>query len=161
MSWEYALGEACLTVIVGVVVYALGIAVVNFYIKPVNKLSKVIGEILDSLVFYANIYTNSARPDISPEDKKSRDEASFTIRHNATLLLSRAQQVRLYSVASALRVVPSKLAINEAHSNLIGLSNYCFKSNPIGTFELSERVKKLLTTHEIPPQVPLQNLVTA
>lgn len=166
MSWESALGEACLTVIVGVVVYALGIVVVNFYVKPVNKLSKSIGEILDSLVYYANIYTNPAWASITPEQEKSRNDAKDTLRHNATFLLSRASQIRLYSVASTLRIIPTKQAINEAHSDLIFLSNACLNRlsrndiNPIDTFQVAERIKKLLTSNGIPPPVPPQNLVT-
>jgi NTP pyrophosphatase (non-canonical NTP hydrolase) len=70
MDWLFALGEAILTVIIGVSVYVLGEVIIEFYIKPVNELSDTIGEVLDSLVFYANIYTNPARTGLTEEENK-------------------------------------------------------------------------------------------
>jgi hypothetical protein len=105
---------------------------------------------------------NSARQTQKTKRKiYDRNEASGTLRHKATLLLSRATQIRLYSVASTFRILPSKQAINEAHGDLIFLSNSCFKCNSIGTFQVAERIKKLLTTNEIPLKVPLKDLVIA
>ncbi|MGD0070286.1 MAG: hypothetical protein ABSB71_01840 [Candidatus Bathyarchaeia archaeon] len=159
MDWLFALGEAILTVIIGVTVYALGEVAVKFYIEPVNKLSDVIGEVLDSLVFYSNIYTNSARAPISEEENKFRLEAQNTLRQKATLLSSRESRISLYSVASFFRAVPKKESMQDVYSGLIFLSNSCFQCNPIGTSLLSERIIKLLTSREIPPKVPPESLV--
>lgn len=107
---------AILTVLIGVTVYVLGQIASKFFIEPVHELSQIIGEIGDSLIFYANVYTNTATPD------KHR-EANKILRQQTCTLKAREQTVRWYSLFSCLGFIPSRENVNEAHSELIGVSN--------------------------------------
>lgn len=53
-----SVAAALLTVLIGVVVYALGQIFSNFVIEPIHKQDEIRGEIADSLVFYADVYSN-------------------------------------------------------------------------------------------------------
>ena len=113
---------------------------------------------MDTLVFYANIYTNPTKDVAIGEEWKLRTQASDALRQKATLILSRKTRIRLYSVATFFGAIPTENAIDEAHKDLIFLSNSCFRCNPIGTSLVSDRIVKLLTSGEIPPKVPPQDL---
>jgi hypothetical protein len=147
------LSQAALTVIIGVAVYALGQIVVKFLIEPVDQLSQMIGEVLDSLVYYSNVYTNPVIGAEPREMTELRNEAQNKLRQKATLLMSKASRVRLYSLASFFRIVPRRESVNKAHGELIFLSNSCFlrMTDSLRTFESSENVKKLLTSKEWNP----------
>jgi hypothetical protein len=136
--------QACLTVIIGVAVFALGQVVVSFLVEPVNKLSEAIGEVLDALVFYANIYTNPMQTSATSEMKDDRKKAQNELRQKATLLMSRASRVRWYGLASFFKVIPRKENVKKAQHELIFLSNSCFSCDPLKTFESSEQITKLL-----------------
>lgn len=154
MDWASALLQAILTVIIGVTVYALGQVAVKFFIEPLDKLSETIGEVLDTLVYYSNIYTNPVIEHEPIEMTTLRKDAEKTLRQKATLLLSKASRVRLYGFASFFRVIPPKKNIIEAHKELIFLSNSCFSGNPEGTFKSAEKIKILLISRKAPPSIP-------
>jgi hypothetical protein len=137
--------QASLTVIIGVSVYVLGQIIMMFFIDPVNKLKLTIGEVLDILVYYANVYTNPRNTHEPDEMTQRRNEASDALRQKAVQLKSRANLVRLYSLASFFRMVPREEEVNQAHSELIFLSNQCFTCDPVRTFESSEKTQKLLS----------------
>ena len=138
--------QAMLTVIIGVLVYAFGEIAVKFFVEPVNVLSQTIGEVLDTLIYYANIYTNPVREGESESKEMSelRKEAQKTLRQKGTLLISRANRVRWYTISSFFRILPKKDNIKEAHRELILLSNSCFTCDALKTYKSSERITELL-----------------
>ena len=61
MSEEYKiLLTSALTILGGIIIFAAGQALVKFIIEPLHDQSNLIGEIADSLVFYANAGTTIA-----------------------------------------------------------------------------------------------------
>ena len=107
-----------LTIIGGVTVYVIGRIIEKFYIEPVHEQAKLIGEIADTLIFYANIYLN---PDIGKTEEL--DETAKILRQYASHLMASTQRIRGYWFLQLFRVVPKHKNIIKAHENLIGLSN--------------------------------------
>ncbi len=137
--------QAMITVIIGVSVYVLGQVIVKFFIEPVNLLSQTIGEVLDTLIYYSYIYTNPVTGPIVKSEVEDRQRAQDALRQQATLLLSKDSRVRWRRVSSFLKIIPSKENVKKAHSELIFLSNSCFKCDPKKTYESSERIVKFLS----------------
>lgn len=109
------------------------------YFRLVLQLRQVIGEIAETLIFYANQYCNSGTG-----TKKAMDEASENIRKKASLLRSRARLIRGYRLFSLLRILPRRSNVEEASGELIYLSNSIHRGNPTKNYERSERIKELL-----------------
>lgn len=132
---------SALTIVGGVIVYALSQIILKFIIEPIHGQKKIIGEIADALIFYGNIYCN---PGIGPKEKI--DEASEKLRQLATLLQSRTHLIPCYGFFEKIRIVNKTSAIKEASRNLIGLSNSVYKP-PVGGWsplEYAREIKKLL-----------------
>lgn len=119
-----------LTIIGGVTVYALSQIVVG----PIFEQRKIIGEIADALIFYANVYS-SRIPGLTSKDKI--DAASKRLRQLAALLQSKTHLIPWYGVFERLRIVHKSAAIEDASTALIGLSNSVGDSSP----QSSERVR--------------------
>jgi len=134
--------SAIATIIGGVIVYFLGHLSVALFVEPIHRLRSVIGEIADSLVFYANVYCN---PGLAPQDKN--DEASEVLRRQASQLKSRAYAIPWYPLWQRVKVVRKKKEIEEASAELIALSNSIHGGAGISggdNSERRERVEKLL-----------------
>jgi hypothetical protein len=110
-----------LTVLGGVVVFVLGQIIAKFFIEPIHEQFRVIGEIADLLIFYADLYSNPG--DSNPE---RREEASKMLRKQASQLMARTSTIRLYKLWQFLEFVRKHADIMEAHKHLIGLSNCIF-----------------------------------
>src|SRR3989344_7082070 len=130
---------AILTLFIGVVIYVLGQIASKFFIEPVHELSQTIGRIGDSLIFYANVYTNKVDP-------KKHKEANEILRQQTSMLKARAQMVRWYSLFHRLGFIPSKEDIAAAHFELIGISNLTPRdsSDCVTNLKRSNKVKILL-----------------
>lgn len=107
--------------------------------RPVNQLRQVIGEIAETLIFYANQYCSPGTG-----TKKAMDEASENIRKKASLLKSGARIIRGYRLFSLLRLLPKRSNVEKASGELMGLSNSIHRGDPVGNYERSERIKELL-----------------
>lgn len=107
-----------LTILGGVLIYVIGQVVSKFFIERIHDQANIVGKINDSLIFFANIYSN---PGFSLKDKA--DEASNRLRQLATLLRSKTYMIPWYGFFEKIRIVPKLSDINEASGNLIGLSN--------------------------------------
>jgi hypothetical protein len=114
---------ATLTILGGVTVLVFGEIVTKFFIEPIHELSKLRGEIADSLVFYANVYSSAGT-----SKKEYMDEASSVLRRQAAQLRARAETVPWYRLWELLHVVPGRANIAEASAGLIGLSNIVYES---------------------------------
>lgn len=113
--------EVFLVILSGTGVFILGQIVLKFVLDPVQEQKKLIAEVADALVFYANLYSN-------PGDnlKKEREEAQQKIRQLGTLLLAKTYLIPAYDWFACLGLVPSFSEITNAHHSLIGISNGVF-----------------------------------
>ncbi len=64
-----------LTIFGGLFIYVIGQLISKFFIEPIHKQSRCIGEIYYSLIFYADLYGN---PD--NDSKEERNEAKRKLR---------------------------------------------------------------------------------
>ena len=136
-----------LTVLGGVLIYTLGQFISKFFIEPIHAQAKCIEHISHSLIFYANVYCN-----VSNKQHDIREKISNTIRHQASVLISRTNMIRVYSFFEHLKLVPKRDDVDKAVAELIGLSNSIFPpvgidTDPNGSREnyiRSENIKKFL-----------------
>lgn len=139
--WRIVL-TACSTVVVGVIVYTLGHLFVGLFIEPIHSLRSLIGEIAYSLVFYANVYSNPG-----DAEAEKMDEASETLRQQASLLKARAHAVPWYHLWASIRLVRKKTQIEEALAELIALSNSVHGLpgiNGVDNYKRGRKIKELL-----------------
>lgn len=109
---------AAFTILGGVIIYTLGQIIAKFFIEPIHKQLMCIGKISDSLIFYANQYSNpgSGMPD-------EMDKVQRILRQQASLLVSKTHVIKWYGFFEIFKFVPKRIAISEASRELIGLSN--------------------------------------
>lgn len=106
------------TIAGGVFIYAFGHLLVVLFVDPIHRLRSIIGEIADSLIFYASMFSN---PGQLPTEKI--DEASETLRRQSAQLRSRANSIPWYGLWAILKLVREDTKIKEAAKELMGLSN--------------------------------------
>ena len=107
--------QAFWTVITGTLVFSLGKIFESACIQPFISYKKVIGEITDQLIFYAQAYTSKN------VKKELHDEASETFRKSAGRLQVYYNLVDWMSLFGWF--VPSRKDVDKATGDLIGLSN--------------------------------------
>jgi hypothetical protein len=130
---------ASLTVIGGILVFVVGQIIAKFFIEPMHEQFRLIGEIANSLIFYANVYSNpgSGKPD-------KMDEASKMLRQQASQLMARTHAIRWYKLWQFLRIVPKYVDVIEASRNLIGPSNSIHQGNPMVNNDMRKGIEKRL-----------------
>lgn len=129
----------CFTILGGVAVLVFGEIAVKFFIEPLHKYEKLLGEIAHSLVFYANIYSNTAA---FPHDDERLTEAKRKLRQHASDLRASAWTLRGYPLWRILGFVPAKQNIMNASTNLINLSH---ADSDTHTREHVKSIKQLLS----------------
>lgn len=139
--WKIVL-TAIFTIVGGTMVYAGGRFLVALFVEPIHRLRSVIGDIADSLIFYAPVYGN---PGVVR--KEIADEAAETLRRQASQLRARAYSIPWYSLWAFMRLVGEKAKIEEASSELIGLSNSVHGGPGVSVMQnirMERRIKELL-----------------
>ena len=117
--WRIIL-TACITIFGGITVYVVGQLLVALFVEPIHRLRSLIGEIADSLSFYAPVYSNPSGV-VNYQGKTS--EATEVFRHQACQLNVRACAIPWYSLWAFFRLVRTKGKIGAASKELLGLSN--------------------------------------
>lgn len=112
------IGQVFWTVLSGVTVYVAGQIFVKFVIDPIQEFRKLTGEIGHSLIYYANVYSNTRFC-----EEATLLEAHNLFRRQSCELFAKTHVIPLYGVWATLRLLPSRTDIIEAGSNLIGLAN--------------------------------------
>lgn len=108
------------------------------FIEPIFQLRELISEILYSLTFYENIYSN---PGTTPNHYK----VSNILSQHASNLGSKLYLVKYPQIPAFLKLIPSKANITVACSELIGISNMLFHLNYVkNIYDSSNRIRKLL-----------------
>ncbi len=131
-----------LTIIGGVIIYVLGQIIEKFFIKPIFDQKQIIGEIFDSLIFYANIYANPHMDGL----KNSYDEASKKFRQQSSLLLVKTNLIPGYNFFANLNITLKRDNILKAHTELVRLSNgvYGVGNTGVQNADCADKIKKLL-----------------
>jgi hypothetical protein len=130
---------SALTIFGGVMIYVAGQILTRFFIDPYHEYRKIVGEIADALVFYANVYTN---PGVGTQERM--DEASNTLRQKGSLLRVRSLAIPWYGAFVTLRLVPSWESIMKASGALFGLSNNIHRGDPEQNARRRDEVIKAL-----------------
>ena len=168
MTEEYKiLLTSALTILGGIVVFASGQIFVKFIVEPLHEQSKLIGEIAESLIYYANasaaivgLYAQHIQElnkdsgldetlrkiqieryqELIKRDLEKSDESSKVLRRHASQLLSRTHSIPLYWLWTIFGR-PSYANIVLASRELIGLSNSKEKSDTKRATEIAKRLK--------------------
>jgi hypothetical protein len=134
------------TIFGGVLIFTIGQMTSKFLIEPIHEQKRIIGEIADAIIYYANIYTS---PGLS--SKEEQDEASNKFRQLATFLQSKTHMIPFYRALRMCGFVHKAPAIDEVTKLLIGISNTMHPSpenSPSGYGEFNSKrrdeIKKLL-----------------
>lgn len=113
-----ALQQLFLTVFGAIIILTLGQVIIRFVIEPIQKQRGIIGTIASSLIFYANIYSNS-----EGVDGERIKETSVTLRRHASDLASITLMIPVYCAWEYFRVCPQRRNIRQAIKDLTFLSN--------------------------------------
>jgi methenyltetrahydromethanopterin cyclohydrolase len=138
------MGQISLSIIAGITIYVFGQIISKFFIESIHEQKKVIAEINDALIFYANqFYLYEIK------DPKA-DEVVDKIRSLSTRLRAKTYFIPFYKILSKIDFVCSKEKIDKACSALIGLSNSVYKNTSSVDFvekyrkEISESLKIII-----------------
>ena len=130
---------ACLTVIVGTLVYSLGRIIEKFYIEPIHDLRRTIAEIAQELIFWANIYTAGG---LAKEDVMN--EASSTLRRLSSKLRACQNVVPFRGPLCRVTRLPLKDDVFKAARGLIGLSNMVYDGDDTRNSKKRDEIASLL-----------------
>jgi hypothetical protein len=111
--------NVALTILGSVGLLVLGQIVIRSFIDPIYELRKLRGEIANALIYHANVYMYSGHTFKTPEI----DTARHALRSLGSQLEARSYAVPFYPFFSFVGAVPTLKSIEQARSNLIGLSN--------------------------------------
>lgn len=110
------LSSAFFTVVTGYAIFVLGQITINFWLNPIKKQKKIIGEIQHATIYFANVFN-------SMMDKTLKKEASYEFRKLASQLVASTRIIPAYKFSQLLFGLPSIENIGSAHHSLVGLSN--------------------------------------
>jgi hypothetical protein len=128
-----------LTIFGGVVVFVLGQIITKFFVEPIHDQFRLIGEIADSLIFYANLYMNpgSGKPE-------KMDEAAQKLRQQSSQLRARTYAIRWYELWEFVGLVLKRTDVMEASHNLMGLSQFVHQGDALKNEERRREIEKRL-----------------
>jgi len=128
-----------LTILGGIAVIVGGQIIIKFFIAPIHEQSRIVGQIAESLVFYANTYMN---PGIGNPDKM--DEAVKALRLLASKLVATTHAIRLYGFWQSIGIIPRWADVIEASKQLIGLSNSIHRGDVLRNDGRRKEIRKRL-----------------
>lgn len=123
------------TLIGGIIIYVIGRIIEKFVLEPLQEYKKTLANISDTLIFYANVYSN-----LKVSSDEDKNEASRALRKLASDLSAKTHQITFYKFFTKVGVVPSYKNSIDASSTLIGFSNSLWHSD---LNEIQERRKKI------------------
>lgn len=113
----------------------LGQVVLKFFLEPLQEYKGVRGEVAHALTFYANV--------AGDEHRGVSDEARKHLRGLAAKLTVSLHKIPWYGVFTALGMVPKRVDLLKASSDLIGWSNN-FRAEWEGTTTRREDIARCL-----------------
>lgn len=127
-------------VITGLVVIVIGNFILKMIIEPLDNAFKQISKTKNALGFYAR---QISEPSLMK--KEDIEEASDTLRKLSFDIFYIPNNVRLFSFFSRIKILPSKKNLEEAHQELMGLSNSLYdKSEAQENRRRRAKIDKLL-----------------
>lgn len=164
-----------LTILGGILVFVIGQVVVKFILEPLHEQAKLIGEIANSLIFFANVGPGlvslylkrlqdiSKQNDLDEPARKlftegyqdlikrewsSSEEATTILRQQASQLMGTTHAIPVYWLWALLGVVPKREDVIVASQELIGLSNEEHKSTARAR-EIAKRLRIRIVAERI------------
>ena len=131
------------TIIGGVTILVLGQIITRLFIDPLIELRKIIGEVAETMIYHANIYSNPGAG-----RKERREETQQILRQKASLLSVRADALLCYNYFSCIKIIPTRKQVKEAYKNLIGISNSVDNGNPEEILIMKKSIQKALNLSE-------------
>jgi len=125
------------TILGGIAVIVGGQIIIKFFIEPIHEQSKIVGEIAESLIFYARLYSNPGSG--KPEEMY---EAAKDLRQLASQLIATTHAIRGYKFWQSRRIVRHRDDVTEASRNLIGLSNSISEGDPRHNMQRAEQIRR-------------------
>jgi hypothetical protein len=135
-----------ITLLVGIGVFVGGQVIAKFFIEPIHEQRRVVGKVAHVVWFYANVYTNPARPGESAGDhlNEVRYEAYTALRQAASQLMAATNSIPLYGVWQWLPWLPKWSELVEVWGDLVLLSNGVYAGDPIRHSEAAGRIYERL-----------------
>lgn len=130
---------ALATLIGGIIIYVVGRSVEKFVLEPLQDYRKTVANISDTLIYYANIYSNA-----NVANKEAKEEASKALRKLASELSAKTHQVVFYKIIAKIKWIPTYKNSMDAVGTLIGFSNSIWHSNFEEIEGRRKKVEKLL-----------------
>jgi hypothetical protein len=116
----------------------ISIYIAKKIIEPTFKLRELISNIVYSLTYYADIYSN-------PGATARHQKVSRIFRHLASELVAKSSLIKCPQIPASLGLIPPVANINAASRELIGISNMLFHGSFVTQIAgSSEKVAKLL-----------------
>jgi len=113
-----AMLTAILTIFGGVIVFATGQFIEKFFVAPLDRFRRTLGDLAFNMIYFANIYTNP-----SNNVDETRLALLHKLRNLAARLISDSYAINGYWVLSLFKFIPPRKQVNEAANKLIMLSN--------------------------------------
>ena len=133
------LWTAIATLIGGIIIYVIGRAIEKMILEPLQEYRKTLANISDTLIYYANIYSN-----ISVASKEDKEETSKALRKLASDLSAKTHLIVFYKHFSKLGWIPTYNKSMDAVATLIGFSNSLWHSDFKEIDERRKRIENLL-----------------
>lgn len=128
------------TVAAGVFVFVIGQLLQKAFIEPIFSQRFVVGEIVNNLTYYANVYTSPARTGTA---SPRYNDAHNKFRELSTSLVAKSYQIPWYSFLSKLGFIPTWENITVTKKALIGISNGLVTSPEIIQGQIENNMKRV------------------
>lgn len=142
------------TVISGVLIFVSGQIIIRFFIDPGMDQRKLIGEIADSIIYYAYLICNPTDcKGLSKDELTKYQEAKEDLRQKSSMLRSRTHLIPAYDYLSKIRLVIPKKDINIASRNLIAISNNLITNVPGAAMKNYEWRNEIINVLKLPKNI--------
>ncbi|MBA3490807.1 MAG: hypothetical protein H0T55_01850 [Rubrobacteraceae bacterium] len=118
-GWDGAL----ITALLAVLAFVVGQALLRFVVEPIQEQRRLIGEVSNALLFYANVYHLELFKQPDERQREQLDEARTTLRGLAGRLQASLWTVPAYDTLARIGWVRKKEDILTASRELVGWSN--------------------------------------
>ena len=125
-------------------VFTIGQLLTRFFIEPIYEQRKLVGEIADSLLYYAHYLADSFDRPIAEVG-----EAPDKFRRFAAQLMAKTVAIPGYRFWGSLRVIRPFGEVIKAREALFGLSNNLHKANSERKVNLAQEIASALNIAEI------------
>lgn len=128
-----------ITILSGVIVFVLGQTILKLFVEPWQMQRECIAKISNSLLMYANVYSN---PGLCSKEESIL--VSGETRKLAAELIASCNRIPFYENLTKTKVFPSLETITKVQGHLIGLSNSLYKGDSSNNNNKVDKIKELL-----------------